>query len=300
VLFGVAGWLIVRIVGLARAKTGRRRSVAMKGARDIVAAAAITYLLFLATWGLNYRREPLTLRLDFDANRVTAQSLNRLALDTATELNRLWSASAVQADDLRSWVAELGPGFSLSQQALSLPGHAVPGRPKWSVLDAYFTRSGVAGMTDPLFLETLVASNLLPFERPASVAHEWGHLAGLARESDASFFGWLVCLRSGPAARYSGQLELLLRTLSALDPVERRAALGALRPEVQDHIRAIAERNRRDQVRSVSLVAWRVYDRFLRANRVSSGVRNYDEVVTLVLGTRFSADGVPALRAQVK
>jgi hypothetical protein len=33
-------------------------------------------------------------------------------------------------------------------------------------------------MTDPFLLETLLASNLLPFEVPAVIAHEWGHLAG--------------------------------------------------------------------------------------------------------------------------
>ena len=180
---------------------------------------------------------------------------------------------------------------------LGLPGGAVPGRPKWTVLDLYFTRSGVSAMTDPFFLETLVASNLLPFEQPATLAHEWGHLAGLARESDASFFGWMVCLRSGPIARYSGELELLLREIPALDPAGRRETLAALRPEVREDIRAIVDRNRRDQVRVVSLAAWRVYDRYLRANRVPSGMRNYDEVVSLVLGTRFIEAGVPALRS---
>ena len=72
-------------------------------------------------------------------------------------------------------------------------------------------------MTDPFFLETVVASNLLRFEYPAVVAHEWGHLAGLARESDASFFGLMVCLRGDETARYSAWLEIFLHTLDARD-----------------------------------------------------------------------------------
>jgi hypothetical protein len=42
-------------------------------------------------------------------------------------------------------------------------------------------------MTDPFFLETLVASDVLPFERPFLVAHEWSHLAGIADEGEANF-----------------------------------------------------------------------------------------------------------------
>ena len=47
-------------------------------------------------------------------------------------------------------------------------------------------------MTDPFLLDVIVNDDLLPMERPAMVAHEWGHLAGLAREAEASYFGWRV------------------------------------------------------------------------------------------------------------
>ena len=81
-------------------------------------------------------------------------------------------------------------------------------RPKATLLDFYFRRAGVAGMTDPYFLETLVERNLIPFERPFVVAHEWSHLAGFADESEANFVGWLTCLRGSNADQYSGWLFL--------------------------------------------------------------------------------------------
>ena len=83
-------------------------------------------------------------------------------------------------------------------------------------------------MTSPFFLETLVASNLLPFERPGVIAHEWGHLAGFARESEASFFGLLVCLHGNDAAQYSAWLDIFVRTLGARHRDDRRAVLAAL------------------------------------------------------------------------
>jgi hypothetical protein len=170
------------------------------------------------------------------------------------------------------------------------------GRPKSTLLDAYFTRAGVSGMTSPFFLETLIASNLLPFELPAVVAHEWGHLAGFARESDASFFGLVACLHANDAAQYSAWLDIFVRTLGARGREGRRSALSRLPDAVRADLEAMAARSERDQVRAVSRMAWRTYDTYLRSQRVESGVRNYGEVVRLLAGTRFEAGWRPVLR----
>jgi hypothetical protein len=79
----------------------------------------------------------------------------------------------------------------------------VAGRPKRSLLDWYFRRAAISGMTDPFFLETLVASDVLPFERPMVVAHEWSHLAGVNDEGEANFVAWIACVRSTPSHRYA-------------------------------------------------------------------------------------------------
>jgi hypothetical protein len=42
--------------------------------------------------------------------------------------------------------------------------------------------------------------------------------------------------------------------------------------------------------------SWRVYDKYLKANRVEKGVRSYDAALELMLGTRFKAGWVPELR----
>ncbi len=297
-LLSVAGWVLLEAALVVRGPSGGRLRALRRGLARLVVGAAAVYLAFLALWGLNYRRAPLSERLDFAAARVTPAAIERLALGTIAELGRLRPAASSPVPGAGAWRAALGPAFARAQEAMGLPGGAVAGRPKRSILDPYFTRAGVSGMTDPFFLETLVASNLLPFERPSVIAHEWGHLAGYARESEASFFAWVVCLHGDDAVRYSGQLELLLRLLAAIEPAARARLIGRVSPGVARDIAAIAERNRRAQMPAVTRTAWRIYDRYLRTNRVESGVRNYDEVVALVVGTRFVAAGVPAPRAR--
>jgi hypothetical protein len=47
----------------------------------------------------------------------------------------------------------------------------------------------------------------------------------------------------------------------------------------------------------VSAAGWRLYDRFLKANRVERGAASYADVVKLALGVRFDAAWVPLKRA---
>src|SRR5581483_2438829 len=104
----------------------------------------------------------------------------------------------------------------------------VVGRPKRTLLDLYFRRAGVEGMTDPYLLETLVVSDLLPFERPLVIAHEWSHLAGLADEAAANFAGWLACVHGSVPDQYSGWLFLYEELAASLPRADRDALVAAL------------------------------------------------------------------------
>ncbi len=287
------------ILSALRAPRGHRFAATGRLAWQAAVMASLTYLVFVATWGGNYRRNPLTAVVEFDERRVTTPAviaLNETALGELTRLRPELPAGHVGWPDVSRVAARLEPALQTGTRLLSLPEPVRAGRPKRSLLDFYFTRAGVSGMTDPFFLETILSSNLLPFEFPVVIAHEWGHLAGLARESDASFFGLLVCLHGNGAAKYSAWLDIFVRTLGARDREDRRAIIARLPEAVRADLQAMAARSARDEVRVVSLMAWRTYDTYLRSQRVESGVRNYGEVIRLLAGTRFEAGWRPVLR----
>ena len=121
----------------------------------------------------------------------------------------------------------LASAFHDAQTALRMPRPIVPGRPKSTLLGGYFHDAAIAGMTDPFALETLLAPDLLDVERPFVIAHEWGHLAGYADESEANFIAWLACLRGTPRAQYSAWLTLFGHVYAAAG--NKREVIGALR-----------------------------------------------------------------------
>ena len=286
---GICWWRGVRGAGAGRWE--RALAVARLTLRTTAAAAAL-YLVFLAMWGLNYRREPLTVRLDYDAARISPEALASLATESVERLNALYAPAASEPWPLFAELPErLGPAFGRVQQRLGVSRPAVAGRPKATLLTAYFRRAGIDGMLSPFSLEVLVNGAVLPFERPFLVAHEWSHLAGYANESEASFVGVLVCLAGDARSRYSAWLYLSQQLVRHLSREERDRVWRGLDDGPRNDLRAIAERLR-EAVPAVRRGANRVYDRYLRANRVAAGIASYGLVVDLLLGT----DGTPTWR----
>lgn len=292
--------VLVHVVGAACAP---RRAGWLRAASQIVlhlaAVAAVSYLAFLVTWGLNYRRVPLEQKLALDSSRIRPEAALDLAHQAVDRINALHEGAHRSGWPSRDAIdPTLARAFASAQKDLGAPRHFVPGRPKRTLLDVYFRRAGVAGMTDPYFLETLVATDLLDVERPMVVAHEWSHLAGIADEGDANFAGWLACLRGGALHQYSGWLFLYGEIAGALHPSEVQRVSGRLAEGPRRDLQAIRERLLRHVSPRVAAAGWRVYDQYLKANRVEQGTASYAHVVRLILGATFTGDWTPRLRSQ--
>jgi len=284
--------VLVGFVRRARRLRGARPATLIRGALGrLTVFGAVLYLVFLALWGLNYRRTPLTRKLAFDSSRVTGASAVVLANEAVSRVNTSYAAAHASTGA----GVTLEEAFAEAQRALGQRRLAAAGVPKRSLLTLYFRWAAIDGMTNPFFLEIIVNPDVLPIERPFVVAHEWGHLAGYADESEANFIAWLTCIRGDDGARYSGWLALYEHLFAALPREDRVALFARLDPGPRSDLAAIDARYRRSTP-AVRQAARHVYDSYLRANRVPEGIASYDLVVRLVLGTTFDNGWVPRLR----
>jgi hypothetical protein len=296
IIVALAAWLIAIGADVVRLRGSWMSIVARLLMRTLVWSAAF-YVVFLLVWGLNYRRVRLADKLRFDPQAISSEAAMSLAIATVDELNALHDrAYEIGWPELLAVDPGLVTSFERTQRELGATVTAVAGRPKVTLLDPYFRRAGVDGMTDPYLLETMVQGDVLPFERSFIVAHEWAHLAGYADESEASLVGWLTCLRAPVPERYSGWLFLYGELARAVRPRDRGELSARLAPGPLADIRAMAHRLQLQVNPTVSAAGWVVYDRYLKANRVEAGIASYAGVVRLVLGASFGPDWTPRLR----
>jgi hypothetical protein len=288
----VGVWGLAAVALIARRLRHGRRGWLAVSLRALLVSAAVVYLVFLVMWGFNYRRVPLERQLDYDVARVTPEAAVRFASAAARTVN----ASHLVAHATPFDEGRLAETFARAQHALGATRPAVTGRPKRSLVTWYFRRAAIDGMTDPFFLEIILNPELLTFERPFVLAHEWAHLAGYADESEANFVAWVTCALGDAPAQYSGWLFAYQLGAGSVPRATRRQ-IAPLDAGPRNDIRAIVARYQRASP-MVRHAAREVYDSYLRANRVEEGIASYDLAVRLMLGTTYEAGALPRLRSR--
>jgi hypothetical protein len=297
----VAGASIAGLLVLIRGALLSRRKKSWKpvllSLARLAAAGAVVYLVFLGLWGLNYRRISMSERLVRERDSASSQAILELGRMAVDELNALHAPAHAEGWRTAPWrERRLRNSYESVLVRLSDATPAVPGRLKSSLVGMYFRWAGVDGMINPFGLEAIANPDLLPFEQPFVAAHEWAHLAGYADESEASFIGFLTCIRAGAPAAYSGWLFLYWQVNAEVGAADRRELASALQDGPRQDIVAIGDRLRRGEVALVRDAGWRVYDQYLKANRIEEGVRNYGLVLTLLARARFEDGWTPVRR----
>jgi Protein of unknown function (DUF3810) len=294
ILAGAIVGLVGVTIGAWRRGTGgrwRRAGAALAAALAVVAGV---YLWFLAAWGFNYQRVPIAARVGLDRTRATPERLAAFADETVDELNRLRPIAQGQAwPDRAALVETLRPAFRAALPHVGVRDDVVAGVPKWSVLQPYFRWAGIDGVTNPFLPEVVVNHDLLPMEWAFTLAHEWGHLAGLAHEAEASYAGWLACQAGTDQSRYSARLWAFGHVFAVSSRERQLELLSRMDEGPKGDLRAISRRTAQS-VRVVRRVSWATYDRYLKSNRVSEGLQSYDGAIVLILA------GSPESRHQTR
>jgi hypothetical protein len=255
---------------------------------DIAAILAVYAMWFELSWGWNYARAPVETRLAFDAKRVTPQAAEDLRARAMRAMNALAPVAHAHSKDPLDLPTLRWYWLPVVQRAgddwTPMVGPAKP-----TITDPFMQATGTSGYINPLALTVQTASDLLWFERPFDMAHEWTHVGALAREDEANYAAILTCLRSNdPVMQYSGWFELFLYL-----PPKRHYAHKEFVPLVWEDFAAMRARDARHINVLLAHWTWRTYNAYLKSNRIASGIENYNEVTRLVLGIPLDGDGLP-------
>lgn len=250
------------------------------------------YVWFYWGWGMNYFRESFYTR-----TRVQRTSYDevrfRTFLQTYTD-----SLNASYCPVARLKLEQIHQ--SIQRQYRLLPssyGLLVPKKyqtPKSLWCTPLYSGVGVLGYMGPFFNEMQVNEDLLPIQYPFTYAHELSHLLGVSNEAEANFWAYHTCIRSeSKEIRYSGYFSLLpyvmVNARAVLSETNYTTWCSTIRNEV---VRELEEKQRYWQTRYSPLpgaIQDKIYDLFLKGNRISSGKKNYAEVIQMILSMEESS-----------
>ena len=250
------------------------RAIAWNEFKCVTVLIVLIHGVFLATFGIGYRREPIESRLNLaDADRVTRADLDAtmdemLATITANlqnpevrdELGALRSIRGAMGDLAETWDGHRPP---LPDDVKRLPG-------------GLLVLFGAYGINSPLLMEPHVDGALPSHAVVSTGAHELAHVAGFSGEADATLAGLLAGLRADqPFAKYASALAAYANLCAELNPEEQRARFEALPAEALNDLRAEAKVYQRYTRDVTQTVFQPMYHSYLITQGVRDGIEDY-------------------------
>lgn len=263
----------------------KRVATSVRFALWCVAAFLWAFMLF---FGINYQRPLLFDLVGFERREATATELETISNEVIRRVNESYEEAhdGGRVAPGRAQIARL-----LEESYGSIPELSVLPRgrfapPKPVYFSDVMTRLGISGVYFPFTAEPNFNADVPDFLLPFTMAHEMAHQRGVARESEANFVAFLVCVNSrDPFVRYSGYRHGLgvVSELFRLEPDRARELVRQLGPGYREDSRRAALFWAKAGGIGGAL-GTRINDIYLRANRVKSGTADYAGSTALIIG----------------
>ena len=161
-------------------------------------------------------------------------------------------------------------------------------QPKRSSFNGLYSNVGVLGFMGPFFAESHVNLELSVLEYPFTYAHELSHLLGVSSEAEANLWAFTVCSQAThPLIRLSGYMGLLSYVWSnasyLLPPVKFDEWESSLEPEIKDAFHRVHAYWTLRYNSTLGEIQSAMYNFYLKRNKISSGQKNYAQVVGMLL-----------------
>jgi hypothetical protein len=251
---------------------------------------ALLYCFFYFVWGFNYFRPKIESRIGWEKPKAD-ENVFRSILDSII-VHTNSSYISVSTSDYPTIDRLVEKSYLKNSRELGINYPNGTRRPKTMLFSSFFAKSGVSGYFGPFFNEVHLNYYLLPMEYPYVLAHEKAHQFGITNEAEANLAAFIICSTSGDKRlQYSGNVNLLLYFLSD----------GSQLKDIRDYVHKIDRRVIMDLrfqrrhwqgLRNQTLddVQTAANNAYLKTNNIEEGVKNYNQVVALVISYYQSLD----------
>ncbi len=231
---------------------------------------------------LGIDRKPVTVEGLVATSNVILSELNALKND----VNFLFGSSSVMPysfSDMNDLLQDAYEKASEKYDFLPLMRTKL----KQIVLSEPMTYTHISGVYTYFTGESNINTNFPDYTLPFTAAHELAHQRGIAREDEANFVAFLVCLESEDVyIRYSGYMNLFEYLLSALykaSPEKYKELIAKVDNKLKYEIIAYNNFFEKYEDSVAADISGAINDKYLSSNGQTEGIRSYGMVVDLAV-----------------
>lgn len=284
--------LILLIAYAVRCKTATWKSVVVY-AVTLLSLVSMIFTVFVFGYGIGYYVPPLDEQLSLESRPVSAEELRDTALWLARELERYEGEFRHFADGASAMpysLSDMNDKLMASYQTIcekhgfiqNLNSQIKPVMASIAMSHTHFT-----GVYTFFTGEANLNVDFPDYTLPFTAAHEFAHQRGIARENEANFMAFLVCVESDdPYLQYSGYLNLYEYVASALYSADRTlyAEVYARVPDsAKREMRAYSAFYEKYRESEAGQIGNSINNAFLQANGNKEGTKSYGMVVDLAV-----------------
>ena len=253
---------------------------------------SLIYVMFVLTFAAGYQASPLDKKMGIAREKVSAEQLAETALILAEETEKTLdditfrsASSSIMPYSYNEMSARLMDAYEKTCEKYPFV-QKLHSRVKPINLSEWMTYTHISGVYTMFTGEANLNVNYPDYVLPYTAAHELAHQRGIARENEANFVAFLVCMESDdPYIRYSGYLNMYEYVASALysaSPQLYYEVLDSLDMRMRYEMRAYSEFFDRYRENVVAEVSEAVNNSYL-VMQGTEGTKSYGMVVDLAV-----------------
>lgn len=261
---------------------------------NITAVAALIFSMFLINFSAGYYTTSLDKRLGIERDTVSAEELYNTAeklLDGVDgcidNVGFSSDGSSVMPYELKDLNKKLNEAYKKVCEKYPFISR-FSSSPKPVALSEPWTYTHIAGVYTFFTGEANININFPDYTLPFTAAHEMAHQRGIAREEEANFVAFLVCMESeDDYIRYSAYANTFEYVASSLYNADRDMYTALYRERVPKKLKnemiAYNEFFEKYRENTVAAVAGAINDTHLKMHGEEEGEKSYGLVVDLLV-----------------
>lgn len=290
ILLIVSPLIIAAVIFFAIKKKGAVNRIRFLA--GFLSVISLFYSGYVYTLGVGYQRPGLAVRMSLPEREANGESLYDTLIKLRAECEKLTdvleldeggsSVMPISFDELND---EILLGYErLSEDFPELYIKNFNSSAKPVILSRRMTSLEILGIYSYFTGEANVNVYYPDYTTPFTTAHELAHQRGIARENEANFIAFAVCIRAdNPYVRYSGYINMFEYVASALAKTDREILLSAydgLDSKIVSELRAYSAFCKEHKNEFWGSVSDTVNDNYLKSQG-TEGIESYGLVAEL-------------------